>query len=52
MRTRPKGTSAKWMPKPKRGCPRTPLEMTILTKPLLIALRPATGTPHTSQRSR
>jgi AcrR family transcriptional regulator len=43
------GVATDWL---QRGCPRTPLEMTILTKPLLIALRPATGTPHTSQRSR
>ena len=35
----------------QRGCPRTPLEMTILTKPLLIALRPGTGTAPTSQGS-
>jgi hypothetical protein len=35
----------------ERGCPRTPLEITILTKPLLIALRPGTGTPPTSQGS-
>src|SRR6516225_7270604 len=31
------GVAADWL---QRGCPRTPLEMTILTKPLLIALRP------------
>src|SRR5215472_15929464 len=42
------GVAADWL---QRGCPRTPLEMTILTKPLLIALRPGTGTPHTSQGS-
>src|SRR5262249_21200344 len=42
------GVVADWL---QRGCPRTPLEMTILTKPLLIALRPGTGTPPTSQRS-
>jgi AcrR family transcriptional regulator len=35
----------------QRGCPRTPLEMTILTKPLLIALRPGTVTPPSSQGS-
>jgi AcrR family transcriptional regulator len=35
----------------QRGCPRTPLEMTILTKPLLIALRPGTITPPTPQGS-
>src|SRR5215472_7283606 len=40
------GVAADWL---QRGCPRTPLEMTILTKPLLIALRPRTGTPPTSQ---
>jgi hypothetical protein len=40
--------AADWL---QRGCPRTPLEMTILTKPLLIALRPATGTPPASQGS-
>src|SRR5215469_8778315 len=40
------GVAADWL---QRGCPRTPLEMTILTKPLLIALRP--GTPPTSQGS-
>ena len=43
------GVAADWL---QRGCPRTPLEMTILTKPLLIALRPGTGTPPTSQGSR
>ena len=42
------GVAADWL---QRGCPRTPLEMTILTKPLLIALRPGTGTPPTSQGS-
>jgi AcrR family transcriptional regulator len=42
------GVAADWL---QRGCPRTPLEMTILTKPLLIALRPATSTPPTSQGS-
>ena len=41
------GVAADWL---QRGCPRTPLEMTILTKPLLIALRPGPGTPPTSQR--
>jgi AcrR family transcriptional regulator len=40
------GVAADWL---QHGCPRTPLEMTILTKPLLIALRP--GTPPTSQVS-
>jgi hypothetical protein len=35
----------------QRGCPRTPLEMTILIKPLLIALHPGTGTRPTSQGS-
>jgi hypothetical protein len=42
------GVAADWL---RRGCPRTPLEMTILTKPLLIALRPGTGTLPTSQGS-
>src|SRR5215467_11469046 len=42
------GVAADWL---QRGCPRTPLEMTTLTKPLLIALRPGTGTPPTSQGS-
>ena len=42
------GVAADWL---QRGCPRTPLEMTILTKPLLIALRPGTGTPPTSRGS-
>jgi AcrR family transcriptional regulator len=42
------GVAADWL---QRGCPRTPLEMTIVTKPLLIALRPGTGTPPTSQGS-
>src|SRR5215467_170001 len=42
------GVAADWL---QRGCPRTPPEMTILTKPLLIALRPGTGTPPTSQGS-
>src|SRR5262249_30791078 len=42
------GVAADWL---QRGCPRTPLEMTMLTKPLLIALRPGTGTPPTSQGS-
>jgi len=36
------GVATDWL---QRGCPRTPLEMTILTKPLLLALRPGTGTP-------
>jgi AcrR family transcriptional regulator len=36
------GVAADWL---QRGCPRTPLEMTILTKPLLVALRPGTGMP-------
>src|SRR5215469_1930585 len=34
------GVAADWL---QRGCPRTPLQMTILTKPLLVALRPGTG---------
>jgi AcrR family transcriptional regulator len=42
------GVAADWL---QRGCPRTPLEMTVLTKPLLIALHPGTGTPPTSQGS-
>src|SRR5215475_8431670 len=42
------GVAADWL---QRGCPRTPFEMTILTKPLLIALRPGTGTPLTSPGS-
>ena len=42
------GVATDWL---QRGCPRTPLEMTILTKPLLIALRPGTGTPPTSPGS-
>ena len=41
------GVAADWL---QRGCPRTPLQMTILTKPLLIALR-GTVTPPASQRS-
>jgi AcrR family transcriptional regulator len=40
------GVATDWL---QRGCPQTPLEMTILTKPLLIALRPGTGTRPTSQ---
>jgi AcrR family transcriptional regulator len=36
------GVAADWL---QRGCPRTPLQMTILTKPLLNALRAGTGTP-------
>jgi AcrR family transcriptional regulator len=39
------GVATDWL---QRGCPRTPLQMTILTKPLLIALR-GTVTPPTSQ---
>ena len=42
------GVAADWL---QRGCPRTPLQMTILTKPLLIALRPGPGTPPTPQGS-
>jgi len=41
------GVAADWL---QRGCPRTPLQMTILTKPLLVALR-GTVTPPTSQGS-
>src|SRR5215467_4863243 len=39
------GVAADWL---QRGCPRTPLEMTILTKPLLVALRGTVMSP-TSQ---
>ena len=42
------GVATDWL---QRGCPQTPLEMTILTKPHMIALRPGTGTPPTSQGS-
>jgi AcrR family transcriptional regulator len=42
------GVATDWL---QRGCPRTPLEMTTLTKPLLLALRPGTGTPPPSQGS-
>jgi AcrR family transcriptional regulator len=42
------GVATDWL---QRGCPRTPLEMTILTKPHMIALRPGTGTPATSKGS-
>lgn len=39
------GVAADWL---QRGCPRTPLEMTILTKPLMLALSAAvTCTPPT-----
>jgi AcrR family transcriptional regulator len=38
------GVAADWL---QRGCPRTPLEMTILTEPLLAALRPGNGTAPT-----
>jgi hypothetical protein len=41
------GVAADWL---QRGCPRTPLEMTTLTKPLLVALR-GTVTPPTSHGS-
>jgi AcrR family transcriptional regulator len=41
------GVAADWL---QRGCPRTPLQMTILTKPLLIALR-GTATPPASRGS-
>jgi AcrR family transcriptional regulator len=40
------GVAADWL---QRGCPQTPLQMTTLTKPLLVALRPGAGTPPTSQ---
>ncbi|CAL9318504.1 hypothetical protein SUDANB91_05803 [Streptomyces sp. SudanB91_2054] len=36
------GVAVDWL---QRGCPRTPLEMTILTKPLLLALSTAACTP-------
>ncbi|MBP2323121.1 AcrR family transcriptional regulator [Kibdelosporangium banguiense] len=36
------GVATDWL---QRGCPRTPLEMTILTKPLLVALSADAGTP-------
>jgi AcrR family transcriptional regulator len=42
------GVATDWL---QRGCPRTPLEMTTRTKPLLLALRPGAGTPPTSQGS-
>jgi AcrR family transcriptional regulator len=42
------GVAADWL---QRGCPRTPLQMTILTKPLLVALR-GTVTPPAPQESR
>ncbi|MET9966286.1 TetR/AcrR family transcriptional regulator C-terminal domain-containing protein [Streptomyces sp. NPDC006356] len=39
------GVATDWL---QRGCPRTPAEMTTLTKPLLLALSTGTGTgPHT-----
>src|SRR5215471_3308758 len=41
------GVATDWI---QPGCPRTPLQMTILTKPLLVALR-GTVTPPTSQGS-
>jgi len=41
------GVAADWL---QRGCPRTPLQMTTLTKPLLVALR-GTVTPPTPQGS-
>ena len=36
------GVAADWL---QRGCPRTPLEMTVLTKPLLLALSAVACTP-------
>ncbi|MFD5128940.1 TetR/AcrR family transcriptional regulator [Streptomyces olindensis] len=39
------GVATDWL---QRGCPRTPVEMTTLTKPLLLALTVGTGTPSTS----
>ncbi|WP_228044468.1 TetR/AcrR family transcriptional regulator [Streptomyces ferrugineus] len=36
------GVASDWL---QRGCPRTPLEMTVLTKPLLLALSAAAITP-------
>ncbi|MFJ8533921.1 hypothetical protein [Streptomyces sp. NPDC093591] len=38
------GVAADWL---QRGCPRRPLEMTILTKPLLLALSAVACTPPT-----
>ncbi|MGC9543818.1 TetR-like C-terminal domain-containing protein [Streptomyces sp. UG1] len=38
------GVATGWL---RRGCPRTPTEMTILTKPLLRALAAGAGTPPT-----
>lgn len=38
------GVATDWL---QRGCPRTPTEMTILTKPLLITLAASTGSPPT-----
>ncbi|MFE0254692.1 TetR/AcrR family transcriptional regulator [Streptomyces sp. NPDC059010] len=38
------GVATDWL---QRGCPRTPVEMTILTKPLLLALTAGTGAPPT-----
>ena len=35
------GVAEDWL---QRGCPRTPLEMTVLTKPVLLALHPGTPT--------
>jgi AcrR family transcriptional regulator len=40
------GVATDWL---QRGCPRTPREMTILTEPLLTALRDSTGTANASQ---
>jgi AcrR family transcriptional regulator len=42
------GVAADWL---QRGCPRTPLQMTILTKPLLIALRHDSTTHPRTRRS-
>jgi hypothetical protein len=38
------GVASDWL---QRDCPRTPIEMTMLTKPLLIALSARTGKPPT-----
>jgi AcrR family transcriptional regulator len=45
------GVATDWL---QRGCPQTPLELTILTEPLLTALRnsPASTGPHASRRQR
>ena len=40
------GVATDWL---QRGYPRTPLEMTTLTKPQMLALRATVTPPHTSQ---